>query len=149
MNKSKQIQALWEQFQQAIDTTYQEWKTNHDRQHDDPRGLLDDYATNQTTSDDLGNLVVTETKTERQHRTARPYSPSNKFLVSATDAAKLLLMGNAADGSEAQQMPPATIFIQWRRTAAEAHLLGYLAKDSIGEMWRANVRAIDYTKLHN
>jgi hypothetical protein len=69
--------------------------------------------------------------------------------MNSVAAAKLILLGNFSDGSEAKEMYPATIFLQWRHTAAEMHVVGCLCrgKAKISADWRAEVRAIDYAKL--
>jgi hypothetical protein len=69
--------------------------------------------------------------------------------MSNVTAARLILLGNFADGSETKEMYPATIFLRWRQTAAEMHVVGCLCRTNakISDDWRAEVRALDYAKL--
>lgn len=105
------------------------------------------YATNQSWTDALGRLLDAETVNERKHRMGRPqgwHAP-----ISAVTAAKLILLSNFADGSEHTETYPATIFLQYRHTAAEMCVIGQLCrgKAKISDEWRKEVRAIDYAEI--
>jgi hypothetical protein len=136
------INRLWHEMQEFIDAAYRDGNGTNN-----PEPLLRDYAQNQSWTDALGRLLDAETANERRHRTRRPQGWTAP--VSNVTAAKLILLGNFADGSEAKEMYPATIFLQWRHTAAEMHVVGCLCrgKAKISDDWRTEVRAIDYAKL--
>jgi hypothetical protein len=112
-----------------------------------PEALLRDYVEDHSWTDALAKLLDAEIVNERRHRNGRPQKW--KAPISNMTAAKLILLGNFADGSEAKEMYPATIFLQWRHTAAEMCVVGCLCrgKAKISDDWRAEVRAIDYAKL--
>jgi hypothetical protein len=136
------INRLWDEMQAFIDAAYRDGSGTNN-----PESLLRDY-TDQSWTDALARLLDAETANERQHRNGRPQGW--KAPMSNRTAAKLILLGNFADGSEARVMYPATIFLQWRHTAAEMHVVGCLCragKAKISDDWRAEVRAIDYAKL--
>jgi hypothetical protein len=146
--KTKRIQVtqtinqLWDEMQAFIDAAYRDGSGTNN-----PESLLKDYAKNQSWTDALGRLLDAETVNERRHRNRRPQGWNAS--ISNITAAKLILLGNFADGSEAKEMYPATIFLQWRHTTAEMHVVGSLCrrKAKISNAWRAEVRAIDYAKL--
>jgi hypothetical protein len=140
--QTQTINQLWDEMQSFIDAAYRDGSGTNN-----PEPLLKDYAKDQSWTDGLGRLLDAETANERQHRTGRPQGWNAP--MSNRMAAKLILLGNFADGSEAKEMYPATIFLQWRHTAAEMHVVGCLCrgKAKISDDWRADVRAIDYAKL--
>jgi hypothetical protein len=156
MNKSKQIESLWDTFQAAIDAAYKDATKDW---NDDPRYCLRNYASNVGWHDEMQLLIDKETEEERKHRKARPYvvGEGNKFYVSAINAAKLLLMTGAADvvskdtkNASLSSIPPAPFrWLMIRRTIAEAELLGWIVRDYLTVEWCEQVKAIDYTKLHN
>jgi hypothetical protein len=136
------INQLWAEMQEFINSAHCDGSGTNS-----PEPLLKDYAENQSWTDALGRLLDAETVNERRHRTGR--SRGWKATMSNVTAAKLILLGNFADGSEAKDMYPATIFLQWRHTAAEMCVVGCLCrgKAKISDDWRAEVRALDYAKL--
>jgi hypothetical protein len=151
--RDKDISTLWEQFTEAIDRSYasrnKDWS-------EDPRHELRDYATNESMFNALERMVDAETATERQHRNARPYQPTNRWYVSQRNAAKLLLMSGAADivrdwraGKKDDVVPSGLRWLRIRRTIAEAELLGFIAREYLTTKWADAVKAIDYTTLHN
>jgi hypothetical protein len=139
MTLAKQIDTLWEQFQQAIETAYEEGNS-------EVRTALCDYR-ECSWSHDLDKLVERESVNERQHRRGSP--TGWKAPISAYSAAKMLLMNNAVDGTKLKKMPPATIFMNFRQTAAEGIVLGYLVQKHLSEQWRQEVSALDYSKIMN
>lgn len=147
MQAKREINVLWEQFQDAISEAYaasnEAYKAGN---YHDPRQCLKDYAKDIGWTDALARLLGKETAHERRHRSGRPYEarPSDFPLVSA---AKLLLMENAKNGANLSEMPPATIFITYRDSAAEAWLVGWLARGFLSKQWRERVAALDYAKL--
>jgi hypothetical protein len=136
------INRLWDEMQAFIDAAYRDGNGTNN-----PESLLKDYATDQGWTDALGRLLDAETANERQHRNGRPQGW--KAPMSNRTAAKLILLRNFVDGSEVKEMYPATVFLQWRHTAAEMQVVGCLCrgKAKISDAWRAEVRAIDYAKL--
>jgi hypothetical protein len=136
------INRLWDEMRAFIDAAYRDGSGTNS-----PESLFKDYATNQSWTDALGRLLDAETVNEPRHRNGRPQGW--KAPIGNVAAAKLILLGNFADGSEAKEMYPATIFLQWRHTAAEMHVVGCLCrgKAKISDDWRAEVRALDYAKL--
>lgn len=134
-----QIDSLWEQFEDAISAAYKEGHKNNN----DDVSCLRDYARDISMNDGLRALVGRETANERQHRRYRP-SVSG---FSCESAAKLILMEQAATGSELEQMPKGTEFLIFRRTAAEARLIGFLSKAFITPAWIDVVHKIDYSAL--
>jgi hypothetical protein len=136
------INRLWAEMQEFINSAYRDGSGTND-----PESLLRDYTENQSWTDALGQLLAAETANERQHRNGRPQKWTAP--LSNVIAAKLILLGNFADGSEAAEMYPATVFLQWRHTAAEMHVVGCLCrgKAKISDDWRTEVRALDYAKL--
>jgi hypothetical protein len=136
------INRLWEEMEEFINSAHHDGSGTNN-----PEPLLRDYGRNQSWTDALGRLLDAETANERRHRIGRPQGWKAPF--SARTGAKLILLGNFADGSEAKEMYPATIFLQWRPTAAEMHVVGCLCrgKAKISDDWRAEVRAIDYAEL--
>lgn len=138
MQAKREISALWEQFEDAISEAYKE------KQYDQFVGCLRDYARDQSMHHALERLLGRETAHERRHRRGAPYLPSSFPIGSA---AKLLIMEAAKNGAESKRMPDATIFLVWRDSAAEAHLVGYLARAHLSQTWRDAVKALDYAKL--
>jgi hypothetical protein len=136
------INRLWDEMQEFINAAYRDGSGTNN-----PESLLKDYATNQSWTDALGRLLDAETANERRHRNGRPQGW--KAPMSNVTAARLILLGNFADGSETKEMYPATIFLRWRQTAAEMHVVGCLCRTNakISDDWRAEVRALDYAKL--
>ena len=137
---TKQIEKLWNQYRELINTAYQLCK--------DPRTNPDTFPLRDYTEcaycDDLHKLLETETANERQHRRGAPRFAAT---ISAYTAAKLLLMNQSANGWKAETMPPATIFLSWRATAATAYTIGFLCRGVEMGTWAEQVSRLDYAKL--
>lgn len=139
MNTKQKVDQLWEQFREAINKAY----AAADKSRDEDGICLQDYAENIRWHDSLAALLGRETANERQHRSNRPSVPG----FSNETAAKLILLSQAAVGSSAAEMPKATAFLQFRKEAIEAQLVGFLARLHLGQDWRDGVNALDYAKL--
>jgi hypothetical protein len=139
MQTKKQIDTLWDGFRTAIDAAYKE----ADKKRDDNGTCLRDYAQNISWSDALAGLLSRETANERQHRRNEPPVPS----FSPETAAKLILMNQAHDGARLRTMPRATEFLVFRQSAAEARVIGFLAKRFLPMGWREAIAGLDYSKL--
>ena len=139
MNTKQQVDKLWEQFRAAINSAYDA----ADKARNEDGICLRDYAENISWSDDLASLLGRETANERQHRSNRPSVPG----FSNETAAKLILMNNAADGADMENMPKATAFLLFRHSAAEAQVIGYLAKDRLSAEWCKEVDSLNYAEL--
>jgi hypothetical protein len=128
------IARIWSTLRDIIDKTYQA------NVGEDAKSLRD-YARNQSWSDDLEKLLAEETANERQHRSLRSVRG-----FSSSDAAKLIICGNVLRGTELTEMPSALTFITFRRTAAEANLLGYLIRANVTPEWKVAVSSLDYAE---
>src|ERR1700733_354940 len=117
MNTKQQVNKLWSEARTAIDAAY------NAKPQDDSVYALRDYVQNQSMTDALANLLDDEKANERRHRNGRPTVKG----FSSETAAKLILLGNFADGSLAETVPPAIAFLVWRKSAAEARVVGFLA----------------------
>lgn len=126
----KQIENLWQQVVNAIDSaaipgSEEAW-------------ALRDYRSN-SSHGLLAKLISRESAHERQHRKTRHHGH-----LSVPDAAKLLTMSAMATGAQQTTMPPATIFLSFRDTAAESYLLGYLLRNTLSADWIREADALDY-----
>jgi hypothetical protein len=139
MNTKQQVDGLWKQFREAINSAYAE----ADRKRDENGICLRDYAENISWSDNLSSLLDRETANERQHRSNRPSIPG----FSAETAAKLILLGQASHGAQLKQLPQSTAFLVFRQSAVEAQVIGFLARKHLPMEWRTAVNALDYAKL--
>lgn len=137
MNTKQQIDKLWKEARTAIDAAY------NAKPQDDSTYALRDYVQNQSMTDALANLLDVETANERRHRNGRPTIKG----FSAETAAKLILLGNLADGSLAETVPPAIAFLVWRKSAAEARVVGFLAHGFFPAYWYESVKKLDYAEL--
>lgn len=150
MSKQQEIKKLWDEFEDSILACYNQAQSEAKERTEyvyDPRDCLRDYARDVSWADKLAALLGTETAHERRHRSNRPHPTAAWFTVGI--AAKLLIMENARSGAELAAMPEATIFILYRDSAAEATLVGWLARVSLSQKWRDAVKALDYAKLIN
>jgi len=136
---SVQIDSLWSEFRKAINSTYEQ----ADKSKDENGICLRDYAENVSWSDSLARLLDRETANEKAHRSGRPAVSG----FSARTAAKLILLGNAAEGSNAANLPSATAFLVLRQTAVEAQVIGFLSRSFLSSSWRESIKAFDYAKL--
>jgi hypothetical protein len=139
MQAKAKVDQLWEQFRQQIDAAYEHANKVNDQ---DGQCLLD-YATDKRMVDAMAALLGRECAHERRHRGTRRYT----FPV--TQSSKLILMGQASYGASLSRMPKATLFLTARDTAAEAEVLGWLARGFLVEDWRKEVAGLDYAKLVN
>ena len=136
------INQLWEHFRDALDAAYADAQTTaFSGSAHDLSSCLRDYARNVSWSDDVEELLATETANERQHRQARTVRG-----FSSQDAAKLIICGNVLRGSELAEMPSALTFITFRASAAEANLLGYLVRAHLATGWKESVQSLDYSE---
>lgn len=138
----KAINQLWEQFQAAIDAAYDDAKPSRTGDGHAVANALADYTTERNPWR-MANLLGRETANERQHR--RGSEAPKSFSVG--DAAKLLIMTNAADGAEAGIMPPAHWFLTMRPTMVESQVIGFLTRSRLSAKWINEVQALDYSKL--
>jgi len=137
LNTAKQIDRLWTQFQGFIESAYKTKTEEAD--------ILRDYQP-ESMHDELGKLLDRETAHERGHR--KGFAPSGFHApISAPTAAKLILMNSAVNGSQQKTVPPATIFLRWRDTAAEAHVIGYLIRKQVRADWTKEVQSLDYAQI--
>ena len=138
-NTKREVNRLWDEFREAINEAYR----LADESRNEDGVCLRDYAENISWSDDLAKLLASESANEKQHRSSRPAVPG----FSVDTAAKLLLLNNAAEGSQLSGIPCATTFLVFRKTAAEARVIGFLARHFLTPEWREAVAALDYAKL--
>lgn len=139
----KHVDALYSRVRAAIDASYLtgERYPNGGRKtvdHSDERAALRDYVTNQSWSDNFEALIKREAEHERDHRKFKPASLP-RTPISVEQAATVLVLNNIGDGARLDAMPLATGFISMRDTAAEAQLIGYLARAAL----RADVGLLD------
>jgi len=139
MNVKREVNRLWEEFRQAINTAY----ADANKRNDEDGICLKDFAENISWHDGLAELLACESVNEKRHRSNRPSIPG----FSVDTAAKLILMSNVADGSRLLDMPKATIFLLLRKTAAESIVLGFLSRHFVTTEWRDAVAALDYAQL--
>jgi hypothetical protein len=137
MRTKQKVDSLWRQFRTAVNASYNAAKMAEDGES------LRDYAENISWHDAMSGLLGRETANERRHRSRRPSIPG----FSNETAAKLVLMQQAADGSELHEMPAATEFLIFRQTAAEARVIGWLIREHITAEWRAEFDTLDYAEL--
>lgn len=138
MNTKRQIDLLWKQLRDAINTAY----ADANKRQDDDGMCLRDYAEDISWSDDLIKLLSAETANEKQHRSGRTIRN-----FSAATAAKLIILDNVADGSQKPEMPKPTLFLVCRKTAAESIVIGWLLRNTLTDQFRAQVKSLDYAAL--
>lgn len=144
MSTKTKVDTLWREMREAINKTYETASKNSSfaTQSTDAT-CLRDYAENISWSDDLAGLLGRESANERQHRSNRPSVPG----FSVETASKLILMNNMLDGTVCAEMPSATTFLIFRKTAAEARVIGFLIREQLTPEWRDAVASMDYAKL--
>ncbi len=125
------IEALERRVRDAIDVSYLtgERRENGSRvtvPYDDPRSVLRDYVRNHSMLDKFDDLIDRETSHERRHRRSAPAGWRFKF--GAKQGALIVMLNNIGDGARLEQAPDAVSFISMRDTAAEAVLIGWLAR---------------------
>src|SRR5262249_16864414 len=138
----EQINVLWREFREAINTTY-----GNGKNVSDDVSCLRDYAENISWHDDLSALLGKESAEERRHRNGRPEHTYNPKNFSVDSAAKLLGMENARKGSEMTEMTRATTFLVLRQSAVEAEVIGFIIRENLPEGWRDAIASLDYAKL--
>jgi len=134
LNTHQHITQIWDGLRDAVDRAYQSATTDETK-------ALRDYARNISWSDDLEKLLASETTNEKQHRNARSVRG-----FSSQDAAKLIICGNVLRGSELETIPSALTFITFRKSAAEANLIGYLIRAYLTPEWKQSVQSLDYSE---
>jgi hypothetical protein len=139
MRTKQRIDHLWQDFEDAINAAYLE----ANKTRDENGACLRDYARDISWNDNLAQLLRRETANEKQHRNSRPSVPG----FSAESAAKLILMNQVGAGALLPTMPLATEFLQFRQTAAEARVIGFLVKKFITVEWRTSLAHLDYSQL--
>jgi hypothetical protein len=139
MSTKTKVDALWDQFRTAINQAYAE----ADKANDEDGTCLRDYAENISWSDDLAGLLGRETAEERRHRSNRP----SVVGFSTETAAKLLIMNAASRGALMDALPKATAFLVFRKTMAEAEVIGYLCRKHLLNEWHMALSNLDYAKL--
>lgn len=137
MNVKQTVNTLWREFREAINQTY---LLAHE---DEDTACLRDYAENISWNDDLAALLGHEIANERQHRSRRPSVPG----FSNETASKLILMTQVSAGAAKEEMPRATAFLVFRKTAVEAQVIGFLIRKKLTQEWHNAVNALDYVKL--
>lgn len=137
MSTKTKVDTLWREMREAINKTYAGAK------YEDAETCLRDYAENISWSDDLAGLLGREVANERQHRSNRPSVPG----FSNETAAKLIILDCVKDGANLAEMPSATTFLIFRKTAAEARVIGFLIREQLTPEWRDAVASLDYSKL--
>ena len=140
MSYKKEISQLWNMFEDALTAGYKASLADPNNSALPLRDYVDDGR-------DMRNLVSEETANERQHRRGAPYIPGVRPAVSSNLAARAILLHQVARGSEAKEMPAATCFLIWRRSAAEAFLLGFLVRAHLTDEFRRRAIALDYASL--
>lgn len=141
MNTKQKVNQLWRQFRNAINETYANGQAGGSAW--DGVNCLRDYAENISWHDSLSALLGRECANERQHRSNRPSVPG----FSIDTASKLILMSQASRGAKLDAMPPATLFLWARQSAAEAQVIGFLCREAFDSGWHEAVNALDYADL--
>lgn len=137
MKLQKQIDGLWNELAAFIDSAHAGCTD---------AGMLGDYTTKGGGwCRDLDNLVEREAANEKKHRN---FSPRGyKAPISSVVAAKLILLGNFADGSQKIIAPLASEMLIYRHTAVEMGAIGYLCRAVVTDDFRNRVRALDYAQI--
>jgi hypothetical protein len=92
---------------------------------EDARAIRD-YVRNQHMFDKFDDLIDREVQGERRHRKHAP--AGFVYPISVRQAATAIILHNLGSGAAREAMPSAVLFISLRDTAAEAMLVGYLAR---------------------
>lgn len=129
------IAELENRVRNAIDKTFyptEERYPNGSRKsidYSDPRSRLRDYVRNMAMFDKWDDLIDRETKHERRHRRGAPAGWRFKF--GPKHGASIVILNNVGDGARLESAPAAESFIALRDTAAEAMLVGWLAREAL------------------
>lgn len=128
------LNTLEEQVRDAIDASYltgERYPSGGRKTvpHDDERQPLRDYVRNQAMRDKWEDLIERETAHERRHRRGAPNGWRFKF--GAKHGARIVMLNNVGDGARLEVAPAAVSFIEYRDTAAEAVLVGWLAREQL------------------
>lgn len=149
MSTKTKVNELWQEMREAINKAYaiadKKYSSGaaYPASREDDGVCLRDYAENISWSDGLAGLLGRESANERQHRSNRPSVPG----FSVETASKLILMNCAREGAEELEMPRATTFLVFRKTAAEARVIGFLIREQLTPKWCESVSSLDYAKL--
>ena len=137
-NTKQKIDRLWEAMRDALDKAYSVANKGRDEQGT----ALRDYARDIAWYDGMRDLLSRETANERQHRrgnTVRGFS--------AESGAKLILLGQVANGASKDGLPDATNFLHFRITAMQAQVIGYLIRKQLPISFHAGLAELDYPKI--
>lgn len=141
------IEKLTAQVRDAIDASYYTGEPNRangskpTRDTDDARAIRD-YVRNMSWSDKFDDLIDREAAHERRHRKGAP--AGFRYPISVKQSASIIVLHQFGNGSALEAMPPATLYNSCRDTAAEAIVLGYLARAQVTPELRAQLDALDY-----
>ena len=132
MKIEKQVNALWNELQDAIDASSHDGDTLGDYKSDSYHKNLD-------------RLLSTSIAEERGHRGF----VGGSYQVSAPIGAKIIILSNVADGTRRREMPPSQLWMQLRRTAVEGMVLGYILREDLPADWHDRANALDYADIMN
>lgn len=136
MNTVKHVEKMWRELQATIDKT-----TNESADH----AVLSGYR-ERSYEHALENLLRDEVQNERQHRSG---FGSGSYPFSAVVAAKIIIIENVARGAQHVELLPARLWLEIRRSAAEAMTIGNLLGTMLPIEWRSAAEALDYSELMN
>jgi hypothetical protein len=126
------LRALRRRVREAINAAYKRLADESHRQHGTPHDehsrAIRDYVENMGMIDRFEDLETREGQSERKHRGWGPEWAKYHRHVSVPHCALLIILNNIGDGARLEAEPSATTFVSMRTTAAEAELLGYLAR---------------------
>jgi hypothetical protein len=137
-NTVRHVETLWIELQNTLDKSAKLLSP-------DASAALSDYRET-SYKDALGLLLREETKNERQHRTG--YG-SGDYPFSSVIGAKIIIMENIARGAAKVAPLEARLWLEIRRTAAEAMTIGNLLGPALSFKWRAEAQELDYSDLMN
>jgi hypothetical protein len=138
-----EIEQLWGQLQA---TCTRAAASEQSKDQSAIRDALRDYAGEDGKR--MLDLLAREIQHEKGHRRFTSYT-NQGYPLSARTGAMLLICENTARGTDNANMPPATNFIIWRDTAAEAWLLGFMLRGYLSPEWIKRAKALDYSAIMN
>ena len=133
-----QIDRLWETMRDALDKAYSVANAGRDEQGT----ALRDYARDIHWHDATKALLREETANEKQHRRGEVVRG-----FSAESGAKLILLGQVANGAKAKSLPDVTGFLHFRITAMQAQVIGFLIRKHLPISWYAGLAELDYPDI--
>jgi hypothetical protein len=136
---TKTVEKLWSELDAAIDAAARDAFSN--------RGDSESMAITRFHEYDgraLRALIADEISNEKAHR--RTFAAGRAYPISVSVAAKLIILENIGRGAASEKAPSFTIFIDWRRSAADAYALGYLLRAHLSSDWIATARLLDYSE---